>query len=52
MLFWVGVAAVLLVVGLALCWGLRGYEDREHRPGSQRLRPPAGPAAGGRGTRP
>jgi hypothetical protein len=40
-LFWVGVVGVLLVVAVALSWGLRGYQDREHQPGTQRLRPAA-----------
>jgi hypothetical protein len=45
MFFWVGVAVVLLVVGAALGWALRGYDERAHRPGTQRLRTPSSGAA-------
>ena len=38
MFFWIGVAVVLLVFVGALTWALRGLDDREHKPGTQRLR--------------
>jgi hypothetical protein len=38
MFFWIGVAVVVLVVVVVVTWGVRGISDREHEPGTQRLR--------------
>jgi hypothetical protein len=38
MLFWLGLLLVLIVFVSAVAWGLRGMSEREHRPGTQRMR--------------
>jgi flagellar biogenesis protein FliO len=37
MFFWIGVLVIVVVFVSVLAWGLRGFEDREHKPGTQRL---------------
>jgi hypothetical protein len=38
MFFWIGVVVIFVVVVTCVSWGLRGMTDREHKPGTQRLR--------------
>jgi hypothetical protein len=38
MFFWIGLAVIFVVFVCAVTWGARGMAEREHRPGSQRLR--------------
>jgi len=38
MLFWFGLVVILVVFVTAVTWGVRGMSDREHKPGTQRLR--------------
>jgi hypothetical protein len=37
MLFWIGLVVIVVAFVSVLTWGLRGFEDREHKPGTQRL---------------
>jgi hypothetical protein len=38
MFFWIGVVVAFVIVVSVVTWGVRGVEDREHKPGTQRLR--------------
>jgi hypothetical protein len=38
MLFWVALLVVIVAFVAAFSWGARGMSDREHKPGTQRLR--------------
>jgi flagellar biogenesis protein FliO len=38
MFFWIGVLVILVVFVGCLTWGLRGFDERQHRPGTRRLR--------------
>ena len=38
MLFWIGLVVIVVVFVCALTWGVRGMSEREHKPGTQRLR--------------
>ncbi len=38
MFFWIGLVVALLIAAVATFWGIRGMDDRTHKPGSQRLR--------------
>ena len=38
MFFWVGLAVALVIAAVAMAWGVRGFDKRKHKPGSQRLR--------------
>jgi hypothetical protein len=38
MFFWIGLAVALIVAAVVFAWGVRGFDRRVHKPGSQRLR--------------
>lgn len=38
MFFWIALPVVLVIALALFAWAARGVEDREHKPGSQRLR--------------
>ena len=38
MFFWIGLAVVLLGFAVVFAWAARGRGEREHKPGTQRLR--------------
>jgi len=38
MFFWIGLAVALVIAVVVMAWGMRGFDKREHKPGSQRLR--------------
>ena len=37
MFFWVGVVVVFLIFVGLVTWGVRGYDDRVHKPGTRHL---------------
>jgi hypothetical protein len=38
MFFWIGLVVALVLAGVVTWWGIRGFDKRVHKPGSQRLR--------------
>lgn len=38
MFFWIGLVIALVFAGVVTAWGIRGMDQRAHKPGSQRLR--------------
>jgi hypothetical protein len=38
MFFWVGLVVILVVFVTGMVWAVRGMSEREHKPGTQRLR--------------
>jgi hypothetical protein len=38
MFFWIGLVVVFIVFVCLFRWGASGIEDREHKPGTQRLK--------------
>ncbi len=38
MFFWIFLAVTFVVFVVVVAWGVRGIDDRAHKPGTQRLR--------------